>query len=137
MKNSVIEIYRHDSEIQLTHKINSLELNGWIGSLKLIKKELQHLREIWTGEISRRSNCTEFIDKIERKMTENELVLKALLQYENGRKTVFECDNVQCDMAFINDHEMYRKSYSYHLEKYWKVKEEFYNRVKGKLAELV
>lgn len=137
MKNGVIEIYRHDSEIALTHKINSLELNGWISSLKFIEKELKHLMEIWTGNIRGNSECTELIDKIERKTTENELILKALLQYENGRKTVFECDNVQCDMAFINDHEMYRKSYLYHLEKYWKVKEEFYKRVKGKLAKLV
>ena len=37
------EIFHHDTDIDVTHKINSVELNNWMSHLKYIKKELVNL----------------------------------------------------------------------------------------------
>ena len=42
METLQTEIYEHDNDVDVTHKINTIELDNWINHLKYIKKELKN-----------------------------------------------------------------------------------------------
>ncbi len=130
------EIYSHDSDIDVTHKINSIELDNWINHLKYVRKELSNLIGLCSTELDHRVNNENVLQKFQKKESENEALLIALQNYMNSRRDIKECEDTQCDMAYINEHETYRRSYLYHLDKYRRIKDEFFSKVQGKFTLL-
>ncbi len=133
MNNSNTTIFTHDNEIDVTHKINTIELDNWINHLKYIKKELQNLIGLYSGDVKKGFNSISKTIKFEKKNAENENLLSALQRYQLSRQEIIECEDMQCDMVFITEHESYRHSYLYHLDKYRRLKDEFFNEIQGKL----
>jgi len=126
------EIYNHDSDVDVTHKINSIELDNWINHLKYIKKEIDNLISLCGEDLSDKLGDESVLQKFKKKDAENETVLNALHKYMSSRTAIIECEDTQCDMAYITEHESYRRSYLYHLDKYRRFKDEFFSTVQGK-----
>ncbi|WP_416445860.1 hypothetical protein ACH3O9_07505 [Leeuwenhoekiella sp. A16] len=134
MKAFETQIYNHDHEVDVSHKINTIELDNWINHLKYIKKELQNLIDLCANDLSKKLEDESILQKFKKKETENDTLLSALHNYMSSRDGIVECEDTQCDMAFITDHESYRRSYLYHLDKYRRLKDEFFSKVKGKFS---
>ena len=128
------EIYNHDSDVDVTHKINSIELDNWINHLKYIKKEIENLISLCGKDLSHKLDDESVLQKFEKKEAENEMLLSGLLKYMSSRTAIIECEDTQCDMAYITEHESYRRSYLYHLDKYRRFKDEFFSKVQGKFT---
>ncbi|WP_339702451.1 hypothetical protein [uncultured Marixanthomonas sp.] len=123
------EIYEHDNDVDVTHKINTIELDNWINHLKYIGKEVNNLVSMCT--INDKLEDESVFQRLQKKKAENETLLNALLNYSNSRIDIAECEDMNCDMTFIKEHEAYRKSYLYHLDKYRRLKDEFFDKVQG------
>ncbi|WCO03393.1 hypothetical protein [Psychroserpens ponticola] len=136
MTNLNTEIFTHDSDVDVTHKINTMELDNWTNHLKYIKKELINLISICNKDLKSKIGDDSVAERLKKKEVENEALLNALRKYANSRSNIVECEDTQCDMAYITEHESYRKSYLYHLDKYRRLKDEFFNKVQGKLTLL-
>gem|GEM_PF-327557 len=130
------EIFTHDSDVDVTHKINTMELDNWTNHLKYIKKELINLISICNKDLNTKLEDDSVVERFKKKEIENETLLNALRKYANSRSNIAECEDTQCDMAYITEHESYRRSYLYHLDKYRRLKDEFFNKVQGKLTLL-
>ncbi|QIE59283.1 hypothetical protein G5B37_06815 [Rasiella rasia] len=130
------EIYNHDTDVDVTHKINTIELDNWINHLKYIKKELNNLIGLCGEDLSNKFKDDSVLLKFQKKEAENEILLQALFNYMNSRSDIVECEDTHCDMVFITEHESYRRSYLYHLDKYRRLKDEFFSQVQGKLTRL-
>lgn len=130
------KIYNHDTDLDITHKINSMELNNWINHLQYIKKELSNFISICTKELNSKLESPVVIQRFKKKQKENDTLLNALLQYNGARTKIIECEDTECDMVYISEHESYRRSYIYHLDKYRRLKDEFFNSIKGKFTLL-
>ncbi|CAM4094066.1 hypothetical protein [Gillisia hiemivivida] len=130
------EIYHHDTDVDMTHKINTIELDNWINHLKYIKKELTNLIGLWEKDFNNKADDQSVLQKFQKKDTENETLLKALNKYMRSRGNIAECEDTQCDMVFITEHETYRRSYLYHLDKYRRLKDDFFSKVQGKFTLL-
>lgn len=130
------EIFSHDNDIDVTHKINTMELNNWISHLKYIKKELVNMINICSDDLKEKLGDDSVVECFKKKEVENEALLKALQKYSNSRSNIVECEDTQCDMAYISEHESYRRSYLYHLDKYRRLKDQFFNKVQGKFTLL-
>jgi len=130
------KIYNHDSDVDVTHKINSIELDNWINHLKYIKKEIDNLISPCGEDLSHKLDHESVLQRFQKKELENEALLTALKKYMNTRDEINECEDTQCDMAYINEHESYRRSYLYHLDKYRRLKDEFFSKVQGKFTLL-
>lgn len=126
--------YDHGANIDVTHKINTMELENWINHLKFIKKELNNLLSICNKDLKNNLDDQEIVERLEKKQIENETLLKALFKYSNARMDIAECEDTQCDMVYITEHESYRRSYLYHLDKYKRLKDTFFNKVHGKFS---
>ncbi|WP_431134617.1 hypothetical protein [Psychroserpens mesophilus] len=130
------EIFSHDTEVDVTHKINTMELDNWINHLKYIKKELTNLIGICNKNLNYKLDDDSVSDRFKKKEIENDTLLNALHNYANSRTHIVECEDTQCDMVYINEHESYRRSYLYHLDKYRRLKDEFFNKMQGKFSLL-
>ncbi|MDG4715872.1 MULTISPECIES: hypothetical protein [Winogradskyella] len=130
------KIYNHDTDLDITHKINSMELTNWINHLQYIKKELSNFISICSKELNSKIESPVVIQRFKKKQKENDTLLNALLQYNGARAKIIECEDTECDMVYISEHESYRRSYIYHLDKYRRLKDEFFNSIKGKFTLL-
>lgn len=130
------EIYNHDSDVDVTHKINTIELDNWVNHLKYIKKELNNLIGLCGDDLSHRLGDESLLQKFKKKDVDNDMLLNALHKYRSSRTDIIECEDTQCDMAYIIEHESYRRSYLYHLDKYRRFKDEFFSKVQGKFTLL-
>jgi len=128
------EIYNHDNEVDMTHKINTIELDNWINHLKYINKELTNLIGLCGGELSNKLDDESVLQKFQKKDAENDTLLNALHKYMNSRRDIVECEDTQCDMIFITEHESYRRNYLYHVDKYRRLKDDFFTKVQGKFT---
>jgi hypothetical protein len=136
MKTQNLEIFHHDTDVDVTHKINTIELDNWINHLKYISKELVNLVNLCTEGLSMKHEDDNVLVRLQKKIEENEALLNALQKYSVSRSDIVECEDTQCDMAYITEHETYRRSYLYHLDKYRRLKDEFFNKVQGKFKLL-
>ena len=130
------KIYDHDTNVDVTHKINTMELDNWINHLKYIKKELVNLIEISSQDLKNKLGDDNIVKRLQKKAIENETLLNALQKYAVSRSNIVECEDTQCDMVYITEHESYRRSYLYHLDKYRRQKDEFFSKVQGKFTFL-
>ena len=136
METLQTEIYEHDNDMDVTRKINTIELDNWINHLKYIKKELKNLIGLCSEDLDPRLEDESVLQKFQKKETENDTLLRALQRYMNTRNEIIECEDTQCDMAYITEHETYRRSYLYHLDKYRRLKDEFFSKVQGNFTLL-
>ncbi|QWX84890.1 hypothetical protein H0I23_04395 [Cellulophaga sp. HaHaR_3_176] len=136
MKTLNTTIYNHDTDVDITHKINTMELDNWINHLKYIKKELVNLIGITSKDLKNKFNDDTVVERFQKKEGENETLLNALQKYATSRSNIIECEDMDCDMIYITEHESYRRSYLYHLDKYRRLKDEFFNKVQGKFTLL-
>lgn len=130
------EIFNHDTDVDITHKINTMELDNWINHLKYIKKELANLIGICNKELNNKLDEGSIVERFKKKQNENDTLLNTLIEYHNTRSNIIECEDTECDMIYITEHESYRRSYLYHLDKYRRIKDGFFNKIKGQFALL-
>lgn len=136
METRNIEIFDHDTGVDVTHKINTIELDNWINHLKYINKELVNLVNLCTEVLSIKLEDNSVLMRLQKKKEENESLLNALQKYSVSRSDIIECEDTQCDMVYITEHETYRRSYLYHLDKYRRLKDEFFKKVQGRFTLL-
>ncbi|WP_055446326.1 hypothetical protein [Lacinutrix mariniflava] len=134
MKSENIEIFNHDTNVDVTHKVNTMELDNWINHLKYINKEITNLINICKNELNDKLDDSSVFVRFEKKHVENEVLFNALKKYSNSRLNIVECEDTECDMVYITEHESYRRTYLYHLDKYRKLKDEFFNKVQGRFT---
>ena len=134
MKTENTQIFSHDTNVDVTHKVNTMELDNWINHLKYINKEITSLVNICKNELNDKLDDNSVFVRFEKKQIENEILFNALNKYSNSRLNIIECEDTECDMVYITEHETYRRTYLYHLDKYRKLKDEFFNKVQGKFT---
>ncbi|MCL5128420.1 hypothetical protein [Algibacter sp. L4_22] len=133
MKAQYLEIYDHDSDVDISHKANTTELDNWICHINYIEKELVNLSGIYKV-ITPKLEDDSILNKLFKKQAENETLLNALNKYVLVRSNLIECDDMQCDMVYITEHESYRRSYLYHIDKYRRLKSELYSIMYDRLT---
>ncbi|MDX1272092.1 hypothetical protein [Bizionia paragorgiae] len=131
MSTNNTEIYNHDDDIEVTHKINTIELENWIKHVTYIEKELNNLIGLCKQQVSETDAKNSILERFVEKKAENEELKMALEKYALSRVNLKECEDMACDMVYISEHESYRLRYLVHLDNYRTVKDDFFSKVQG------
>lgn len=135
MKELHIEIYPHDSEVEVAHKINTMELDNWINHLTYVRRELKNLVDFYNAQpIDKRLEQEKMTQHFEMKKVDNDVILSSLINFKNSRTGIAECEDTSCDMIFLQEHEKCRRMYLFHIDKYRKLKDEFFSKLQGKFT---
>lgn len=122
------KIYEHDADLDVVHKYNSIELKGWINQLEYINTEIDNLLKLYQKTISNSLLPEEIQNIFSKRKIQNNQLYDIILSYSNMYSNVIECNDIQCDMAYLNEYERLRRSYQYHLKRYQKSKDDLYKR---------
>lgn len=127
------KIENHDSDIDVLHKYNVIELKGWINQLQYIDSEIDKLLKLYAQSIQDNEIPKNILTLFSKRKEANKQLLETVLSYCNTYKNVTECDDIQCDMVYLRKYEQLRKSFQYHLEKYQRLKNTLYDKAFQKL----
>jgi len=126
------KIYNHDTEVDVVHKYNSIELKGWINQLKYIDSEIDKLLNLFANSVHDREVPEKILILFSKRKEANKKLYETVLSYSNTYSKAAECDDIQCDIAYLSEYERLRKSYQYHISKYQKLKDTLYDQAKQK-----
>lgn len=130
MKNQTSNLFPHDNELDVAHKINNIELDNWISHLNYVKSELNNLLIFYRAQETKKPESREsLIQRFEIRGIDNAILIKSFNDYKNKREQLIECEDIACDMFFLKEHEACRRMYLFHVEKYRKLKDQFFNEV--------
>ena len=122
-----MEIYNHDSPEAITYKHNSIESENWVEHLNYIDKEITNLLNLVKKELSKKAESQTIISKLENEKSANTEAIDTFLKYRESLPKAAECEDVDCDMFYVGEHEKFRKTYIAHLKRYREVKEEYFS----------
>lgn len=124
----ITRIYDHDSELDVLHKNNLMELENWLHHLTSLKTDIDSMLKIMGDKYTK---TTSLYQKLLDKKRENSAQMDVYFKYINHLKGSVECEDLQCDRYYALQHEEFRRLYRYNMEKYYKVKQEFFNTILG------
>ncbi|SRR5699024_3655758 len=116
------QFFNHESEGEITNIKDTFELKNWTNHLDYIKKEIEYLEAL----IKKHSNDTDLLKAIDEQQQKNSEELSTLYNYAPTIAESQECDDVDCDIFYLNKHEEYRNRYIQYLEDYRKLKTKVY-----------
>jgi len=120
--------FEHDSD-RLIAKKDTLELGNWIDHLVANGQELEILINI----AKKLPNNEDMIRDLKELTLENKLHLGVFYRYKSSLINLHECEDMECDIYYVNKHEEYRNLYATLLQASHKLKEELYTRILVKL----
>lgn len=113
------QFFNHESEGEITNKKDTFELKNWINHLDYITKELEYLAAL----VKKHTTDLKLAEIIKQQQVENKEELSSFYNYAPSISDSQECDDVDCDIFYLNKHEEFRNRYLQYLDKYRKLKE--------------
>lgn len=114
------QFFNHESEGKITNIKDKYELKNWISHLEYIKKEIEYLIAL----VKDQTKNEELLEALKNHQKENNSELSSFYNYAPSISESQECDDVDCDIFFLNKHEEFRSKYIEYLENYRKLKTE-------------
>ncbi|WP_347173735.1 hypothetical protein [Polaribacter uvawellassae] len=110
----------YDSEAQIIQSRSFRELDVWISHVNYVTEECDKLAKIASNLMKNRDLRDELLLMVEK----NADCLTQLHSARNETEKLNECDDVACDLFYLNEHEVTRSLYLEHIKGYRKLKEE-------------
>ncbi|SNQ42333.1 MULTISPECIES: hypothetical protein [Cellulophaga] len=122
--------YNHEEDRSIMMKKDKEELRNWISNLEFIAEELGYLIEIE----SRIANQKTIKQELHNLQKENAEMVVEMRRYNNTTLGNLECDTVECDAFYLENHERKRTEYLAHIRKYRKTKTKTFSLILLKTA---
>ena len=112
----------NDADSVIVKKQMQRELQLWIAHLDDVNLEADRLAKIASNKIGDKHLRDEFLNAID----ENIMMLNNLYTYRNSLNNFDECDDLECDFHFVQQHENVREKYIEHIKTYRVLKDQIY-----------
>ena len=118
---TTIKVNQTDEEI---HRLfMDADLKRWKEEIEIITIEMDFYKNLLQDpanecETSEGSNCASLLKEITDAERDNELFQKDLLDFDNRALGITECDDLQCENFFLNDHATVKESIENHFSNY-------------------
>ncbi|HLV13666.1 MAG TPA: hypothetical protein VKY41_00675 [Xanthomarina sp.] len=119
------KFFSHDTDEEIIHAKRLQELNIWISHLNYITKECDWLGQITTNKIGDKV----LSEKLSEINTLNTAMLNELINYKSSIDSFHECDDLECDLFYINQHDVFCTKYVKLIEDYREVKTQVFLKI--------
>ena len=117
--------FAHDTDEQIIQTKRLRDLQTWISHLSYVTNECDWLAKIASNKIHDRVLRDELLEKIEV----NSALLNEFYNYKSSIQSFQECDDLDCDLFYINQHDAYHNKYVKHIDAYRQVKNKVYLKI--------
>ncbi|MDQ7917450.1 hypothetical protein RBU60_07680 [Mesonia sp. MT50] len=125
MENPIQE-HHDDDDIQ---RINlEKDVNEWNKEIEFIQKELIFYSKLLDSKLVRKANANEedesyiLLKSVTQLKEKNSQFQLQLLDFENKSEEIVECEDVQCETFFLNEHFSFKQKLIAHVAKVRTVK---------------
>ncbi|MDO6491205.1 MAG: hypothetical protein ACSHW4_01140 [Cellulophaga sp.] len=122
--------YNHEEDGSIMMKKDKEELRNWISNLEFIAEELGYLIEI-EKRIANQKTINQELQNLQK---ENAEMVVEMRRYNNTALGNLECDTVECDAFYLENHERKRNEYLAYVHKYRKTKTKTFSLILLKTA---
>jgi hypothetical protein len=126
-----MEILKHETDIDISHKLNAYELNAWLQHLNHLLKEVEVMKKMLAFDTDDELDKQPFLEAFEEKKQLCSNLIKTIRQYQKSKANALLCEDFQCDIDIIQEHEKHRSIYLDFLMEYRHLKNRVYRAVKG------
>ncbi|MCT4698052.1 hypothetical protein [Tenacibaculum haliotis] len=109
----------YDTETQILQSRSFRELDVWISHVNYVTEECDRLAKIASNLIKKKDLRDDLLLMIKK----NSDILTQLHSIRNETEKLNECDDVACDLFYLNEHEDARYLYLKHIKNYRILKE--------------
>ncbi|QXP74577.1 hypothetical protein RRF68_04435 [Tenacibaculum sp. HL-MS23] len=110
----------YNTETEVIQRRSFRELDMWISHVSYLANECDNLAKIASNLIKKR----DLRDELLLMLLENSKILTQLYNARNETEKLNECDDVACELFYLNEHETTRSLYLKHIKNYRKVKQQ-------------
>lgn len=115
--------YEHDSDQNLIAKKDALEINNWIDHLNQNMIELEKLEKL----VKKLPNGgKELSHKLRELNLDCKLQISVFYRYKSSMINIHECEDMECDIYYLNKHEEHRALYQSNVKKSNAIKEDVF-----------
>ncbi|SFN81612.1 hypothetical protein SAMN04487989_104184 [Bizionia echini] len=117
--------FNHNTDEEIIQVKRTQELDIWITHLNYVTDESDWLAKIASNKL----NDKLLRDALLESSEQNANILNELYNYRTSIVKHNECNDLECDVYYINLHDTYCSRYRKHLETYRKIKSDVYMKI--------
>ena len=116
-------IYKHDTVEEIQMKFMDKDIELWKEDISIIRVEILFFKRMLTSSIFKNLNPNQqgkddLINDLTHVKEINESYYNLLLDFVNKLSKIKECDDVQCETFYLNNHTKFRKDIESHFSAY-------------------
>jgi len=125
-----IQEHHDDDDIQ---KLNlEKDINEWTKEIKFVEQELVFFSKLLDSNLIRKANANEedgsYILKSIKHITDKNALFKLkLIEFKNKSEDIVECEDVQCETFFLNEHFSFKQKLITHINQVRTLKKILFN----------
>jgi len=119
--------YVNATEEEIIHIKHHQELQVWIEHLKYVNQESDQLLKLDSSLNSNENN--QLRSALSEKNTSTHLLINELHTYKSTLDNFKECNDLDCDLFYIEKQDELRTKYLHHLRAYRLVKNRMYSKI--------
>ncbi len=120
------------NDIDVVHKYNHVELKDWVIQLQYIDAEIDNLLSLYANTLKDKSVPEKTLKLFSERKKINKELYEKVLPYSNTYSNVVECDDIQCDTAYLEEYDRLREDYKNNLASYQKLKNRLFKEALSK-----
>ena len=128
MDNSIKNHYtQEDIERQYIDK----DITYWKEELECINAEVTFFKKLLKNktDVNDTKNYQALFEKLEKKQLDNKLALVSLVDYTKKLQGINECEDLDCETYYLNDHIVFKEKIESFLFKYRKLKRAIFTKL--------
>lgn len=128
MENSIKNHYtQEDIEKQYIDK----DITHWKVELECINAEITFFKKLLKNRIQEIDikNYQNFLEKLDKKQLENKTAIGNLINYTQKMQGINECEDLDCETYFLNDHVIFKEKIEVFLHRYSKLKRSIFSKL--------
>lgn len=115
-------IYKHETIDDIQMKFMDRDIELWKEDISIIRVEILFFKRMLTSSVFKELNSSEQKDSLVKDLTNvkeiNESYSNQLMDFVNKLGKIKECDDVQCETFYLNNHTKFRKDIESHFSAY-------------------
>lgn len=128
MDNSIKNHYtQEDIERQYIDK----DITNWKEELECINAEIMFFKKLLKNKIdvNYSKNYQTLFEKLEKKQLESKVASEKLINYTQKMQGINECEDLDCETYYLNDHIVFKENVEAFLSKYRKLKRTIFSKL--------
>ncbi|MEO8934948.1 MAG: hypothetical protein ABI295_11635 [Xanthomarina sp.] len=117
--------FSHDTDEEIIQTKRLQEINIWVSHLSYVTNECDWLTKIASNKLGDK----DLRDKLLERNELNSALLNELYNYKGSIGSFNECDDLECDLFYINQHDIFCNKYVKHIEDYRVIKNQVYLKI--------